>query len=200
MGVRTAAILIGGFGRRMGGGGADKWQLVVGGQRIADRQAQLLAPLFDEVVFVGPEPARAPDLPARVVADLRGRGLGPLSGLETALTALPAGERRLVCLGGDMPTLEPRLLQLLRDHPDDSLALVPRTRQGIEPLCARYDRDLLPIVRRLLDGGRRSLHALIEAVGTTFIDEPELRRVDPGLRSFRNLNTPSDLDEAQSGD
>lgn len=204
--ARTAAILIGGFGRRMGAGGADKSQMVVGGRRIADRQVQVLAALFDEIFFVGPRTfevtsemtSAVRDLPARVIPDLRERGLGPLSGLETALAALRADEQTLVCVGGDMPTLQPGLLRLLRDWEGDSLAVVPRTQRGIEPLCARYHRELLPVVRQLLDDGRRSLHALIGGVRTTFIEEPELRRVDPRLQSFQNVNTPADLRAVQN--
>lgn len=200
--ARTAAILIGGFGRRMGAGGADKSQLVVGGQRIADRQVQVLSALFHEVFFVGPTTLEVTsgvrDLPARLIPDLRERGLGPLSGLETALTALRADEQTLVCVGGDMPALQPGLLQLLRDWEGDSLAVVPRTQRGIEPLCARYHRELLPVVRQLLDDGRRSLHALIGGVRTTFIEEPQLRSVDPRLQSFQNVNTPADLRAVQS--
>jgi molybdopterin-guanine dinucleotide biosynthesis protein A len=36
---------------------------------------------------------------------------------------------------------------------------------------------------------------LLEACAVRYIDEAELGGVDPGLRSFRNLNTPADYAE-----
>jgi hypothetical protein len=37
------------------------------------------------------------------------------------------------------------------------------------------------------------MHRLIASVSAHFLNEAQLRRMDPELRSFTNLNTPEDL-------
>jgi len=118
--MTAAAILAGGRATRLGG--ALKPLLVVGGQRIIDRQLAVLRPLFDQIVLITNDPAPFADLDLPLLPD-RQPGKGPLAGIDAALAhfaALP-----VVCLAGDLPFLNPALVQHLRDAPP-ALALVPR--------------------------------------------------------------------------
>jgi molybdopterin-guanine dinucleotide biosynthesis protein A len=98
-----------------------------------------------------------------------------------------------------MPTLARALLERLRAAPP-APAVVPRHAGGPEPLCARYHRALGPLVAAALSSGTRALHVFLDGLdgggGVAWIDEPELRRLDPELRSFANLNTRADLHRA----
>jgi molybdopterin-guanine dinucleotide biosynthesis protein A len=38
----------------------------------------------------------------------------------------------------------------------------------------------------------------LEGLRVRFLDEPELRAADPGLRSFVNVNTPGELETARA--
>jgi len=67
-----------------------------------------------------------------------------------------------------------------------------------EPLLARWGAACLPVVEAHLMAGARAVHAVFDAVPTTWLDEPALRAVDPTLRSFMNVNTPEDLARAGS--
>ena len=194
--ARTAAIFIGGSGSRLGG--VDKSRLQVGLKTIAQRQVQVLSSVFPSVVWIGHQSSSEVPPTGGRIADLRGPGLGPLSALETALSTLPDGEHAVVCVAGDLPFLAAPLLAHLRDANEDAVALVPRTQHGLEPLCARYDRSLLPLVTDLLEAGYRSLHQLLGGARVTVVDEPELRKHDPELRSFVNINTPEDLRAANA--
>jgi molybdopterin-guanine dinucleotide biosynthesis protein A len=204
----AVAILAGGRGQRLGG--ATKPLLMVGGRRIIDRQLAVLRPLFAHVVLVTAAPARAPAggagavgplaaaaaaLGLPLITDRAGPGLGPLAGLDAALAWLPPEVAALVCVAGDMPYLAPRLLERLRDAPSAASIVAPRGRVGEpEPLCARYHRALAPLVAAQLAGGRRSLRGLLAAAsGTTYLDEQEVRALDPEGRCFVNINTPADL-------
>jgi molybdopterin-guanine dinucleotide biosynthesis protein A len=187
----AAAILAGGRGRRLGG--AVKPLLVVEGRRIIDRQLAVLRKLFSRLVIVAPDPAPFAGLDLPVIPDRAGPGLGPLAGLDAALGWLPAQIPALVCVAGDMPHLAPAVLRHLRDADPAARALVPRLATGPEPLCARYHRDLGPLVADQLARGALAMQALVARAGATFIDEPELRRLDPTLRTFTSVNTPADL-------
>jgi molybdopterin-guanine dinucleotide biosynthesis protein A len=73
--------------------------------------------------------------------------------------------------------------------------VVPRLRGLPEPLLAVYAARLAPVVARRLAAGRRKVAALLdeEPLRVGWLDEPELRRLDPALRSFDDVDTPEDL-------
>lgn len=186
-----AAILAGGGAQRMGG--VAKPLLVVDGRRIIDRQLDVLRPIFGTLlVIVANDPAPYQGLNVDVVPDRVGPGAGPLAGLDAALMFFPAAVTAVVCVAGDMPFLQPALLLHLRDA-EPAPAIVPRLARGPEPLCARYDRALAPLVAASLAGGQRAMHRLIESINPRVLTETDLRRLDPDLRSFTNINTPDDL-------
>lgn len=188
-----AAVLAGGRAERLGG--ATKPLLYVDGRRIIERQLDVLRPLFGaRVVVVANEPAPLRDAvgSVEIIPDRVAAGAGPLAGLDAALAHFPAEVSAVVCVAGDMPFLQPALLEYLRDAAP-APAIVPRLARGPEPLCARYDRFLAPLVTASLASGQRAMHRLIGSLSATFMNEDLLRRLDPGLRSFTNINTPGDL-------
>ncbi|HEY7373877.1 MAG TPA: molybdenum cofactor guanylyltransferase [Polyangia bacterium] len=190
----AAAIIAGGPARRLGG--VAKPFLTVGGRTIAERQLEVLRATFPRVLVVANDPAPWAALGVEVVAD-RVAGAGPMGGLQAALAA--AGDSdAMVCVGGDLPFLEPALLAALRDGAPEAAALVPRTAIGAEPLCARYGRLLLPAVDTRVKAGQLALHTMLEEVFTVWIEGDELAALDPDGRSFFNINTPDDLRRADA--
>jgi molybdenum cofactor guanylyltransferase len=195
--VVAAAIIAGGKGLRLGG--VVKPLLVVDGRRIIDRQLAILRPLFDAIVVVARDTAAlvGASIDVEVVTDREGPDFGPLAGLDAALAWLPSRFQSVVCVAGDMPFLESRLLRRLRDAVP-APATVPRLTTGPEPLCARYDRSLAGLVSDELAAGTRAMHIFLERVAEHFgpvdwVEEIELRGLDPDLRSFSNLNQPGHL-------
>ncbi len=93
-----------------------------------------------------------------------------------------------------MPFIASAVVHLLLDMSTDEFdAVAPRLDGRPEPLCAVYNHSgLQPLESFLLHGGRRAGLALKE-IRTRFVDESELRRADPELQSFVNLNTPDDV-------
>jgi len=187
----TVAILAGGRATRLGG--VPKPLLVVGGQRIIDRQLAVLRPLFDELIVVTNDPAPFADLDLPLVPDRR-PGQGPLAGIDAALAhfATRTPSASVLCVAGDMPFLHPALLRHLRDAAP-ALALVPRLAGRPEPLCARYGPAFSPHVTTALSDGRLAMHALLDHLRVTYVEEAELLAFDPTLQTFANINTPDDL-------
>jgi len=197
MGVGVA-VLAGGQGRRLGG--VAKALLSIDGQTILARQVAVLEPLFAWRVLIASEPARFADCGWRVETDVRPGPLGPLAGLETALTLAPAGLDAMLLVGCDMPFLQPALVAALRDGMEtgDCDALVPRVAGQPQPLLAGYHKRVLAKVSGALDGGERALHRLIARLDVRWWEEDSLCAVDPRLLSFVNVNTPAELAAAVS--
>ena len=190
----AAAIIAGGRARRLGG--VAKPFVEVAGTAIADRQLAVLRPLFGRVIAVVAAAADAApwrDRGVETVTDAVA-GSGPMAGVAAAVTA--AGT--VVCVAGDLPFLSPALLAALRDQAPHAAAVAPRADGHAEPLCARYGARCLPELQSRLADGRLALHALLEEIGpTVWIEGDLLAELDPGARSFLNVNTPDDLARAE---
>lgn len=188
----AAAILAGGRASRMGG--RSKSSILVEGRRIIDRQLDVLHPLvpdtFSDLLIVANDPAPFAGLGLPVIPDVE-PGLGPLVGVLSALLATPAPS--LVAIACDMPYLSPAVLRLLADPALDADAVVPFVAGYPEPLLARWSRTCIPAIRSRL--ARRSLKTadLLSDLSVHLIPEPTLRSLDPDLRTFVNINEPSDV-------
>jgi len=192
--VAAAAIIAGGRAQRLGG--VIKPLLVVGGQRIIDRQLAVLRPLFDELILVTNDPAPFAELDLPLVPD-RQPGQGPLAGIDAALAHFATRDpsTSVLCVAGDMPFLHPAIIRHLRDA-FPALALVPTIAGRPDPLCARYSAAFAAHVSAALSEGRLALHALLASLPVIYIEEPTLRALDPTLRTFTNINTSEELTAA----
>ncbi len=193
----TGLVLAGGDSRRMG---RPKAGLEVGGQSLIGRVLNQLRPICGEVMLVTRHPVDFIDFKVKIVRDLV-PGQGPLGGLATGL--FYARHPWALTVACDLPFLHGPLLAHLAGKtanlPQGPRAIVPRTRDGWQPLVAVYSRDCLKPALRYLAQGRRKLDDLqIRGVHWEAVDEEELREIDGNLLSFTNINTPEDLDLARS--
>lgn len=189
----SAAILAGGESTRMG---RTKALLAVGGVGILERTAGLLRPLVDELFIVANEPQTYAGFGLPVVPDVL-PGRAALVGLHAALAH--AAHPFVLCAACDMPLLASPLLELLLGAAGpDHEAVIPRPPSGPEPLLAVYGKALLPRFERAVDAGRLRIMEALAGARVRFIETEELERADPGLRSFCNVNTPSELAAADA--
>ena len=190
-----AVVLCGGESRRMG---RPKAWLPFGPERLLQRVVRLAATVARPIVVVAAPGQDLPDLAADV-AIVRDpvAGRGPLQGLAVGLAALPDRVALVYATATDVPFLEPawiaRLSELIENH---DLA-IPWIDGYHHPLAALYRRStILPAVEALLSEDRLRPVYLMERVRTRVVAAEELRGVDPGLRTLRNLNTPEDYQAA----
>ena len=186
----SGAILAGGRSRRMG---RDKAWIPFDGRPLIAVVIGILRPLFAELVVVAADARPYAGLGIPVHTDQH-PGQGPLAAIGTALRESHA--RRAFCLGCDMPFACPSLIAYLCEMATDADVVVPRTSKGYEPLHAVYDQSCLPRLDEMLSAGNLRTDALYSRVRVHGVSEAELRRHDPELRSFTNINTPSDLEAA----
>jgi molybdopterin-guanine dinucleotide biosynthesis protein A len=121
---------------------------------------------------------------------------GALGGILTALCHSPY-ERNLV-VACDMPHLSQALLSYMVSLPGDNDALVPRWtgpdgQIHVETLHTIYStRCIVPIRKRIVEG-KLKVADLLDDISVRYLEEDELRRYDPHLLSFHNINTPEEF-------
>jgi molybdopterin-guanine dinucleotide biosynthesis protein A len=201
-------VLAGGLSRRLG---RDKAALAHAGQTLVERAARRLAAVCREVVAADGGRGLLAGRPS--VAD--GPGAGPAAGILGGAAAYPG--RELLVLACDLPLVPPALLVALREAaaragegkgaPGGSTRadwVVPRWREGLEPLCALYGPAALAALAAAVARGDAALHRLArraahdggtEAGGlaVVYLEGDELLRCGPPDEVFLNVNTPEDL-------
>jgi molybdopterin-guanine dinucleotide biosynthesis protein A len=123
-------------------------------------------------------------------------GSGPLAGLYSGLAA--AQHEYNLILACDMPRLNGDLLRYMAALPRDYDVLIPRWRdpegeQQLETLHAIYSRACLPAIEKRLQAGKLRMISFHPDVRVRYVEEDEIRRFDPQLTGFGNLNTPEDV-------
>ncbi|MDP3427032.1 MAG: molybdenum cofactor guanylyltransferase [Humidesulfovibrio sp.] len=191
----TAAILAGGAAKRMGG--ATKALLEVGGRTILDTLAATLAGRFVEILLVAKEPkafqVMQAHAPWRLVLDAS-PARSSLTGIRTALAN--ARTEQVFITACDTPFLRPALLSALlaQLRPEDDVVLPKKPDGYFEPLCAIYSRRCLPHIEAQLAREDYKIIRFFDKVRVSPLPVEALLLADPELVTFRNANTPEDLE------
>jgi molybdopterin-guanine dinucleotide biosynthesis protein A len=188
----TGAILAGGRARRFGG--RNKAILPVHGRRIVDRQLEALRAVTADQVIIANVPAEFADLGVPVVTDIVADA-GPIGGLLTALSV--TRRARVLVLACDLPFVHATFLHYLVRRAPEADAVVPRTREGLHPLCAVYSTRMREVVAAHLAARRLAVHELFDRVATIFVASDEMAPFDPGGRLLTNINSQREYDAAR---
>jgi molybdopterin-guanine dinucleotide biosynthesis protein A len=184
----SAVVLAGGRGVRMGG---PKATLEVAGERLVDRAVRTMAQVCERVIVVRGNPAHPP-IPGLAVPQVPDvwPDQGALGGLHAGLRASPGGALVLAC---DMPLMEAGFLRALVTGAGEEDALVPRTRDGLQPLCALYRPTCLPAIEGALRRGRRQVIGFYPEIVARMLDVDEMEGWGGRTELFLNLNLPADV-------
>jgi len=184
-------VLAGGLSSRIG---EDKGQLTLDGEPLAKRALKTMSTLFKELIYVTNDPMTAPAYPGIKLAKDEVPHLGPLGGILAGLKISKAP--RAFVVGYDMPFVSLELAGFLVGYDLTADIVVPKTGGRYEPLHAVYSRACIPVIADQLAAGNRRVIGFYDKVKVVAVDEPELRRIDPELLSFFNINTADDLKRA----
>jgi molybdopterin-guanine dinucleotide biosynthesis protein A len=180
-------VVAGGASRRMG---RDKALLPWGQATLLDHAVARLREVCAEVrILCGPKPRyaeRGVALELDVVEHAGALG-GVLSGLRR-LKPRGAG----VFLAVDLPLVTPALLSHLLRLGEGFDAVVPRSPDGPEPLCAIYRESCRPAIERTLAAGDPKMTAFWPEVRVREATAAELERFGDPAVLFRNVNAPED--------
>lgn len=185
-------VLIGGKSERMG---RPKALVELDGILLWRRAVDLLAPFVNDVLFLGSETGFTPPLPFKRIDD-NPPGIGPMGGLVAGLEQ--SGFKHHLLLAVDYPLVPPEFLRALCDHANGYEAVCGMNGGFIEPLVGYYHADCSLVIRQMLQEGDSRTHRLIGRVKNLVISEAEMLKIDPSKSTYFNVNTPSDLLEAES--
>lgn len=190
----TGAVLAGGRSRRFG---SDKAAAAWGRSTLVESVSDSLTGLFRQQLLVVKTPGTLAHLARperRVVRDAFAEHHA-LGGIYSALTAAPT-KRVFVC-ACDMPFLDPALIRALCAVSSGFDAVVPLWEGRVQSLCAVYSKSCLPAIERLIAEKRFGVRDLFPSVTARVFSEAEVQEVDPGGRSFLDLDTPRDYAAAK---
>lgn len=191
MGVTLGGVILaGGESRRMG---RPKALLPIGGTTLIEAVIARLREACPEILIVTNTPELYQHLGVRLVPDaLPGRQ--SLVGIFTGV--LHTGGPTFVC-ACDMPFLNPALVRYLGSLAEGVDVVIPRHGGDYEPLHAVYTPACLEPIRRCIARRGRNT-GFLKDVRVRTVEVEELRRFDPDLRSFVNVNTPEDYARVQA--
>ncbi len=189
----TGVILAGGMNTRFSGNA--KGLLRIGEKRIIDYIYGMFTELFDEIILVTNEPLLYLDWNALIAIDLFPIR-SSLTGIHTGLYY--ASQPHAFFAACDTPFLNKQVVETILNKIDAKAdAFIPQLSVGLEPLCAAYARKSLPRIERHLSRKLLKIQRVFKKERIKIIPEKLLRKKDPDLISFFNINTPADLDTAQ---
>jgi molybdopterin-guanine dinucleotide biosynthesis protein A len=186
----TAFVIAGGKSIRMG---KDKAFLEFKGRILLARALELAAVVTEDVRIVG-DPRKFAAF-GRVIEDIY-RERGPLGGIHAALKS-SSTELNLM-LAVDLPLVEQNFLKYLVSAARETKTVVtiPRTSDGMQPLCAVYRREFAEVAEQALGQGKNKIDALFTEAETRVVGPEELSQAGFSSQMFRNLNTREEFEKA----
>ena len=187
----SSVILAGGQSRRLG---PSKALLKVGGRPIIERVIEKVSLVGKEVILVTNTPDEYAHLGHPMVADVY-PGKGSLGGIYSGLKA--ASNPYALVVACDMPFLNAPLLRYMTLLSPGHDVVVPRLEPGIEPLHAIYSQACLPAMETLLQQNHLKIISFYSQVRVRYVEQEEVKMLDPQLLSLFNINSPHDLQWAR---
>lgn len=189
--MRSAVVLVGGEATRANG--HEKYFFTYEGKTFISRLIESLSQVVDEIVLVARDPAQCTRFDhisgVRCITDIR-KGIGPIGGLHAGVLA--AHGDLLFVAACDMPCINPDVVARLFDLIGGSDAAIPCwDKEMYEPLHAVYRRSAL--LSYLESHGSLSLRGMVQNLHATYVPVEKLRRYDPLLKTFTNINRLEEL-------
>ncbi len=188
------AILAGGENKRMP---YIKGLLRIGGLTIIERNLGILKDVFGKVVISTNSPEIYFPFGVPMIGDIINER-GPMTGIYSLLVS--TGADAVFVIACDMPFVRRELIEYMKDRFEDlSLyneidAMVPRYRGEVEPLMGIYASSIAGRFEESLKDGEKGLYAFLRKANTSYIEDYEIKDIDPEGISFVNINTLEDYE------
>lgn len=190
----TGIVLAGGENRRMG---ADKAFLPIAGIPMIEHILRILRGLFGEIIVVTNSPEQYAVYGVSVVRDAFDKR-GPLTGIYSGLRH--SKEEYNFVVACDMPFLNARLIAYLASLAEGYDAVIPSIGDFTEPLHAVYRKGIIPVMEERIRQDDQQIRNMFAALRVRYVSQEEIERFDAEHKSFKNLNTPQQYEEAACAD
>ena len=201
----TGALLAGGRSSRMG---RDKGPLVIGGKPMIEHVIARLRPQVHRILISGNDEERysgycLPVVPDAIGEDTGEEQAGPLAGLHAALLWAQSetpDARFLLTVPIDTPFLPRDLTQRLADglHAADATSAIAASNGRTHPVVGLWSIGLLAAVTASIQDGVRAMHRFAEQQKSAVVDFPSVTARGVSVDPFFNVNTPDDLQRAET--
>jgi molybdopterin-guanine dinucleotide biosynthesis protein A len=189
----TGIILSGGKSIRMG---ENKAFIKIEGTPIINRIYALFKELFQEIIIVTDQKELFANFNSNIYSDLI-PNKGVLGGLYTGIFF--SNFHYSFCVACDMPFIKKSLVQYLIKNIKDEDVIVPRTKDGLQPLHAIYSKNCLDPIKRIIEQGKYKIIDFYNLVNVKIVEENDFLSLDPHRESFINMNTPEELLSVKKG-
>ncbi len=195
----SVIVLAGGKSSRIGLD-KDKGHILLNGVKLIDRVISNIVSLEgiseQDIIIVGPkEKFSNYKYKRRVIEDIFPEK-GPLGGIFSGLKYSPTFYNLVI--GYDMPYIETKLIEYMIQNRNNYDLVIPTHSEGLlEPLCAIYSKNCLEIIEKNLKSRILAIRCIFPFLKIRWIREEEIKRFDPELRSFFNINLISDFTRAE---
>ncbi|MGP8320847.1 MAG: molybdenum cofactor guanylyltransferase [Methanosarcinaceae archaeon] len=199
--MRSALILAGGRSRRMGF--QEKALLYIGDRTIIEHVVDALEGVVDEIIISVRDAAQQELLKdytqGRDVVLDKYQDAGPLSGILEGLKNATGDYVFVVAC--DMPYINTGVVELLFKRAEGHDTAIPIwENDNLEPMHAVY-RTCPMIVeteKAILRSDMFVLAPVFRMPDLMFVDMEDIRKIDPGLKTFVNVNTPDDIEKLRN--
>ena len=170
--------------------GQNKAFIQIEGLPIIERICTLFKQVFREVIIVTNETELFQNLGSKIYTDII-PNKGALGGLYTGIYC--SIFEYSFCVACDMPLINKSLVQFLIQNIRGEDVIVPRTKDGLQPLHALYSKNCLNAMKETIERGKYKILDFYSRVKVKIIEEEDFICLDPSKASFINVNTPEEL-------
>ncbi len=182
-----ALILAGGENKRLP---ITKGFIEMNSKKILESNIEILNGIFDRVIISTNNPELCFYLGVPMVGDVL-KHRGPMTGIFSVLN-IPEISKVFVT-ACDMPFIKSELIKYIVDKWSGKRdAIVPIFDNEPQPLLGIYSKTIAQKMEQSIKNGERSLKRFLRRINVLYIEEKDVRAIDPEGRSFVDINTIDD--------
>lgn len=198
---KSAVILAGGFSRRFG---KDKGLVPLKNKPLVRHVIDNVSQIVDEILVVVSSEKQKENFEqiigekAKLIVDMD-ESQSPLIGTFTGFEV--ASGKYSLLMPCDAPLVSTKIVQFLFDITSNYKAVIPRwPSRYVEPLQAVYHtKSALEAAKNALKQKHLDMRSMINNLtNIRYVSTKVLEQIDPNLLTFFNVNTPQDLQKAES--
>jgi molybdopterin-guanine dinucleotide biosynthesis protein A len=188
----TGVILAGGRNSRLPG--KKKGFRKINGEMIIEKILRELRSAVDEIIIVTNDLCDFVKWDAMIVSDID-QSRCALSGVHAGIYY--ASYDKVFITACDTPFITKDIIKYIISCKDDYHdVVIPEAEGGLETLLALYSKPCLPMVEKNLKAGLYMIKKFYSKKKVKKIPIDSIKKIDPEMKSFFNVNTPYDLEIA----
>ena len=182
-----ALILAGGENKRIP---LIKGFLEIQNRKIIETNIELLKSIFPRVILSVNHPELYFYLGLPMIGDVFD-SRGPMTGILSVFMNMESAD--IFVTACDMPYINAILIKYMVEKYNDKFdALIPLYDGKPQPLFGIYAKRISGLMEQRIRAGKKSLLDFLKTINVRYINEEEVRSIDPEGRSFVNINTFKD--------